>query len=702
MDSNDAEIIELFLEESRENLDQFDRDLVALEAAPADTELLARVFRTVHTVKGTCGFLGFTKLEALSHAGEDLLGALRAGDVALDAGITSSLLTLGDRIRTVLDVVESTGTEADDDHAALIAELEGHLGPQHASAADAYPVPAPSAPAAGGQPPTRASENTVRVDVGVLDTLMDLVGELVLARNQIAEIAAVDDDGPLTLPYRQLRLATSELQEGVRQARLQPIGTVTSRFRRIVRDLAVGVGKQVRVEIEGEEVGVDKAINEALGDPLLHLVRNAVDHGIEAPADRVAAGKPAEGTVRISAMHSGGRVEIQVSDDGRGVDPARLVDRAVASGVLAPEAATALSERDALELMFHPGLSTKEEVTNLSGRGVGMDVVRSSLDQVGGSVEVTSEPGRGTLFRISVPLTLTIMPAVVIWCGGQRYAIPQIEVEEVVSLDAAQAAASVDDVAGARIYRLRGQLLPLVDLATQLGAPPPEGDGLTIAVVESASKRYGLIVDRVGDMTEMVVKPLTKATRGIPVFAGVTILGDGVPSLVLDGAGLATRAGITTPTAEPTGTVAAAGVENDPGLLVLSTPDGGRVAVELGRVQRLEHVPVASVERVGRREVLQYGDTILPLLRVEQVLSNGLEPAPDEAGAALPTVVCQSSAGLVGLVVGHVEDIVPTVATPIRGGGRRGVAGSVVVDDRVTELLDVEALIADLALDAGS
>jgi len=206
----------------------------------------------------------------------------------------------------------------------------------------------------------------------------------------------------------------------------------------------------------------------------------------------------------------------------------------------------------------------------------------------------------------------------------------------------------------------------------------------------------------VGDMTEMVVKPLTKATRGIPVFAGVTILGDGVPSLVLDGAGLATRAGITTPTAEPTGTVAAAGVENDPGLLVLSTPDGGRVAVELGRVQRLEHVPVASVERVGRREVLQYGDTILPLLRVEQVLSNGLEPAPDEAGAALPTVVCQSSAGLVGLVVGHVEDIVPTVATPIRGGGRRGVAGSVVVDHRVTELLDVEALIADLALDAGS
>lgn len=410
---------------------------------------------------------------------------------------------------------------------------------------------------------------------------LDLVGELVLTRGQIGEVALADEDGPFAAPYRQLRLVTSELREGVMRARLQPVGTVTGELRRVARDMATALGKRLRVELEGEEIGVDRAVNEALRDPLLHLVRNAIDHAIETPAEREAAGKPPEGQLRIRAFHEAGQVFIELSDDGRGVDGAKLVDRAVAHGFLTRDEAILLTPRGALELMFRPGLWTKDEVTNISGRGVGMDVVRAKLVEIGGNIDVSSVAGEGTVFRINVPLTLAIMPVLVAWCGGGRYAIPQVHVQEVLRLDAADVPEAVSFVHGARILRLCGRLLPLVDLASHLELTEDPGDGsLMIVVIQCDGRRFGLVVAALGDSIEAVVKPLTGATQSIPLFAGVTILVDGFPALILDPPALATAAGLTSPDVETVPQGAEPTVDGPPTELLLATArDGSRIAV---------------------------------------------------------------------------------------------------------------------------
>lgn len=698
----DEEIVEAFLEESRENLDQLDRDLVSLETQPGDSALLARIFRTIHTIKGTCGFLGFRHLEALTHAGENLLGALRTGDLALDAAVTTSLLHLVDTVRQVLGRIEASGAEGEGDHQVVIDDLERHL-------VDAPSVtPEAPAPADGGEVVEvsgPAAESSIRVDVTVLDKLMDLVGELILARSQIGELVADEVEGALALPYRQLRLVSGELQEGVMRSRLQAVGTVTGKFRRVVRDLSAALGKSVVVEIEGEEVGVDKAVNEALRDPLLHLVRNAVDHGVELPTDRIAAGKSPDAHLRIRAFHKGGHVQVEVSDDGRGVDPEGLIRRAVSTGVITAEEGADLSERDALNLIFRPGLTTKDKVTNLSGRGVGMDVVRAGLEQVGGSIDVASEPGRGTVFRINVPLTLAIMPAVIVSSGGGRYAVPQVDVQEVIHFEVDEVEGAVEDIDGARMHRLRGRLLPLLSLEEQLGLQPIEGEGsagLTIVVLESGGRRFGLAVDAVGDAIEAVVKPLTSATLSITAFAGVTILSDGRPSLILDVAGLATRAGIVS-----AGEVAVA--VQDPGidpagagLLIATGADRGKLAVPMGAVVRLEQFLPEAIERSGPLEVTQYRGGILPLVRVGDALAERrAEPRAElevPSTDALQVVVCETSLGLVGLVVHRIEDVAAEPSVPPQPPSRRGVAASVVVDGWVTEILDVEALIVDAGL----
>jgi two-component system chemotaxis sensor kinase CheA len=718
--SEDEEIVQVFLEESRENLDRLDRDLVALEARPDDPELLGQVFRAIHTIKGTCGFLGFHRLEALTHGGEDLLAALRSGELALDVNITTSLLNLIDAVRAVLDRVEATGEEGEDTNADVIVALAGHLAHESAPApltepaAEAVPPVAATddlaqetAPAAGPEdladavtPRAGTQESSVRVDVGVLDRLMNLVGELVLARSQIGHVAADEDDGPLAPPYRQLVRITTDLQENVMQARLQPVGAVTGKFPRIARDLAASLGKRIRVELEGEDVGVDRAVNEALREALLHLVRNTVDHGIESPPERTAAGKDPEGCLRIRASHAGGRVHIELSDDGRGVDPERLAARAVSTGLLTREEANALSPSGALQLMFLPGLSTKEEVTTVSGRGVGMDAVRANLDELGAGIEVSSELRRGTVFRINIPLTLAIVPTVLVWAGGERYALPQIHVREVVHLEPDDVLSSVDEVDGTRIHRLRGRLLPLVAMAEHLRVTPTgtSADGLTIVVVGIDGRRFGIVVDAVGDTVDAVVKPLTQATRSIAMFAGVMILSDGRPALIVDLDGLAAAGGLLTPSADDAAPSAASEKVQKTSLLLATVASGEHLAVALSAVQRLEHFPRERVQRSRGSDVVQYGDAILPLMRVGELLpgfGTGDERASVETAEHVPTIVCHSSAGPVGLVVERIEDVVVERLEPSSRSRQRGAARRLVVDDRVTELIDVEALVAD-------
>ena len=704
--TEDDEIVQAFLEESGENLDQLDRDLVELEARPRDLQLLAQVYRAVHTVKGTCGFLGYERLEALTHAGEDLLDALRSGRLLLDVEIVTSLLGLTDAVRAVLARIAATGDEGADAHQRTIAALTACLNrtdapstaePEETAAPEQIAVleePEPATPA------TAALDSSVRVEVAVLDRLKDLVGELILARSQIGNVAAETEEGPLVLPYRQLRRVTAALQENIMQARLQPVGAVTGKFPRIARDLAGSMDKRIRVELHGEDVGVDKAVNESLRDALLHLVRNTVDHGIESPAERVAAGKDPEGRLSIRASHEGGRIRLELSDDGRGIDPQRLAARAVSAELLTREQADALTSGECMELMFMPGLSTKAEITTVSGRGVGMDIVRTNLGQIGGSIEVSSELGRGTVFRIDVPLTLAVVPIVQVWSGGGRYALPQIHVQEVVHLDPAAVQSSVDDVDGARIHRLRDRLLPLVELAGQLGvtAAAPPIDGLMVVVVEIHGKRFGLVVDAVGDTTEVVVEPLTRATRSIAVFAGVTILADGRPTLIVDLSALAAAAGVVGVRDDRPREVEVSGdIVNESSLLLATGVGGGHLAVSLSAVQRLERFPCRLVQRSGEVDVVQYGDAILPLLRLDELLPDSRANGNGASGSAaehVQTIVCHSADGPVGLVVERIDDVVAVPSVPSQPSSRRGVIRRLVIDDRVTELLDIDALVA--------
>ena len=701
--NEDEEILLAFLEESRENLDQLDRDLVDLESRGGDADLLARVFRVVHTLKGTCGFLGLSRLQALAHAGEDLLGAMRAGDVATTPEGISALLALIDVVRGVLDHLEATSQEPEDDHESLIARLRAVL-PQ----ADAASAPAaPARPAPEQTELAHGVESSVRVDVAVLDELMDLVGELVLATSRIGELAEGADQSPLAAPYRELRGVAGAIRDTVMTARMQPVGTVTSKFHRIARDLASALGKQVVVHLEGEEVGVDKAVNEALKDPLLHLVRNALDHGIESPAERLAAGKQAAGLLRIRAYHEGGRVHLDVSDDGRGIDTPGLVRRAVAAGVLVPERAAGLSPSEALELMFHAGLSTMDEITSTSGRGVGMDVVRTSLEQVGGSIDVASEPGQGVRFRLNVPLTLAIMPVLVVWAGGERYVVPQVNLLEVVQVESDQLHEQVDEVQGARLLRLRGWLLPLVDLAAHLGVLGLRDEpGLVVVVVQSDGRRLGLVVDEVGATFDAVIKPLPGLLRGIPAYAGTTILGDGAPALILDVPGIATTTGIGASEVvhESPGTAAAV---TEGSLLLATAPDGGRLAIHAGLVRRLETFAPDQVERAGNLEVVQYGGDILPLLRVAEVLPERrtvqrATATPTAGTNVLAVVVCETPVGPVGLVVGSIDDFAAEPAVPRQPPSRVGVEACVVVGERMAELLDLAVLVAQAGIGEAS
>ncbi|MDQ1247030.1 MAG: two-component system, chemotaxis family, sensor kinase CheA [Actinomycetota bacterium] len=691
----DDELLEAFLEESDENLNQLDLDLVALEASPQDPELLARIFRTIHTVKGTCGFLGFGRLEGLSHAGEDLLASLRSGDLVLDEDITTSLLSLVDEVRLVLTTVADTGTEGEDDHAEVIADLRRHLevgrrddpASQTGSIAPTEPTAASPAPAAFRE------ESTVRIDVSVLDGLQDLVGELTLARMRLGDF--VPEHGPLAHSYHRLTTITRDLQDTVMQARLQPIATATGRLRRIVRDVAASQHKQVRLVIEGDDVTVDKAINEILRDPLVHLVRNAVDHGIESPVERIAAGKPAEATVTIRASLIGGGVHLVVSDDGRGIDVQRLIESAVAAGRVAASDAAELTPDQRMALVFAPGVSTAAEVTTVSGRGVGMDVVRSSLQQVGGSIEVWSEPGAGSSFRIDVPLTLAILPALIVHCGPNRCTVPQTDVQAVVRVTAEEVAGRLHAIGSARFLRYRGSLLPLIDLAEYLGIEPSTNRAgqLEIVVIRKFERAYGLIVDEVGDDFDAVVKPLPRAIRAMAQYAGTTLLSDGSPSLILETAAPAASAHLETGLADPDARTAEES-QNAGDSLVTLLVGGERFAIALGRVRRLERIDAAAVEHSGRHEVVQYHDTVLPISELGQVLGRRGSATPPGPGGRLSVVVCRGDHPDVGLVVDVIGDIEATPLADVEPTDLPGVVGQFVLGGFVTELLDVDWVVA--------
>jgi two-component system chemotaxis sensor kinase CheA len=778
------DIVKDFLVESNENLDQLDRDLVTLEKDPTAREVLASIFRTIHTIKGTTGFLGFSRLESVAHVGENLLSNLRDGRLLLNAEITSALLAMVDAVRRMLVNIETTGQEGDGDYTSLIETLTGLQGGEKKApppvavppaAMPAEPPVEPSAPEelsadpgkgdtvpplgeilvqAGGanaeevdealklqhegddrrlgeilvekgaakpaaiqealqvQAEARGpalSDSNIRVDVCLLDKLMNLVGELVLARNQILQFSSTQQDTSFLNTSQRLNLITTELQEGVMKTRMQPIGNVWSKFPRVVRDLATSCGKQVNIEMEGKETELDKTIIESIKDPLTHLVRNAVDHGVEMPEKRLASGKSPEGHLLLRAFHEGGQVNIEISDDGAGIDLERVKQKALEKGLIAPDQAARLSDRELLNLLFLPGFSTAEKVTNVSGRGVGMDVVKTNIEKIGGTVDIQNRVGHGTTVKIKIPLTLAIIPALVVTSGGDRYAIPQVSLLELVRLEGEQARKGIEMIHGAPVYRLRGNLLPLVNLNHELRVEETangsgQGGAVNIVVLQADDRHFGMIVDDINDTEEIVVKPLGKQLKGVSTFAGATIMGDGQVALILDVLGLAQQANVVSEVrdrgvGEKT---AEAGSRRDDGesLLLLRGPDDGRMAMPLSLVARLEEFATTAVEKAAGRHVVQYRGKILPLIHLSAALTERREQ-PRNSGASelgaedekIQVVVYTDQGRSVGLVVDRILDIAHEAVKIQKHSGRHGTLGSMVVQGRVTELLDLKGII---------
>ncbi|GAB77729.1 chemotaxis protein CheA, partial [Austwickia chelonae] len=535
------------------------------------------------------------------------------------------------------------------------------------------------------------ADSSIRVDVDLLDTLMNLVGELVLTRNQLIQRAAARQDQELMRSMHRLNLVAGELQEGVMKTRMQPIDNVWSKIPRVVRDLANQMGRQIRVEMEGKDTELDKTILEAIKDPLTHLVRNSCDHGIEQPDIRIAKGKPAEGRLLMRAFHEGGQVNIEIIDDGAGIDPDKLRDKAVEKQLISREEADRMSDRDAMHLIFRAGFSTAAAVTNVSGRGVGMDVVKTNIEKIGGVIDINSVTGEGTTVRIKIPLTLAIIPALLVRGDENMFAIPQVNLLELVRLDREQAAERLETIQGTPVYRLRGALLPLVDLREQLDADQVDHDTTFIAVLKADEKQFGLVVDDIEDTEEIVVKPLGKQLRGINLYAGATLMGDGRVALILDANSLAARAGMINDSGEAAKRAAeeAARRSNSDAtsLLVVKLGNGRRAALPLKVVERLEEFPMSRVETVGSNQVVQYRGVILPLLRLAD--DYGTYDAMEE-NTPLQVVVCQHREQLFGFVVSQVLDIVEdelAIRTHLDTGGN---LGSAVVNEHVTELLNID------------
>ncbi len=753
-----GEVIKEFLVESTEGLDRFDRDLIALERDRTSRELLDSIFRAIHTIKGTGGVLGYEKLVSLSHLGESVLSKMRDGALLLSPTIATALLAMADSLRHILQEIGANGGEGEEDYSSILQKLSLVLGqvagvsPKPAQSIDQVKPPIDASPLLGEILVTaqnckaddveiavglqqdgdarrlgeilvanRATDhaavaeglriqsdyreiatNTIRVDVALLDKVMNLVGELVLARNQVLQFTGTQKDGSFLSTAQRLNLITTELQEGVMKTRMQPIGNVWNKLPRIVRDLSLGCGKQVEIQMQGAETELDKTIIEAIKDPLTHIIRNAVDHGIELPEVRVAEGKSATGVLRLRAFHEGGQVNIEISDDGTGIDTQKLKAKAVAKAIITADHAARMSEREILNLAFAPGVSTAEQVSNISGRGVGMDVVKTNIEKIGGTVDLQSTRGKGTLLKIKIPLTLAIIPALIVTSGGERFAIPQVSLIELVRCEAVDAECGIENLHGASVYRLRGNLLPLVYLNRELRlGDGPGSESVNIVVLQAGDRQFGLVVDEINDTEEIVVKPLSKQLKSVACFAGATIMGDGRVALILDVLGLAQMTRVVSELREQntakTGPTAGESLSGRESWLVFRVGQQGRMAIPLSLVSRLEEFPASQVERYAGHEVIQYREQIMPLVRLAEALGY----SGTSEGELLQVIVYSSSGRSVGLVVDEILDIADQAAAVQQIRQVENLQGAAVIQQRVTDLLDVPALLAGQHLASG-
>jgi two-component system chemotaxis sensor kinase CheA len=601
------DLIADFVAECREMLEALGGEIVAWEAQPDDRARLDSIFRFVHTVKGNCGFFEFPRLEALSHAAEDALADCRAGRRVPDAALVSAVLGIIDRIAEMVAAIEAGEEMPAGDDSALIAALAP-------GAEAASPV---VAVAAEGQGKASAAPRTIRLSVELLDRVMSTVSDMVLARNELARrLRESATDVPVDGAFERLSSIIAEMRDAITRTRMQRIENLFVGLPRMVRDLSAELGKQVLVDIEGGDVELDREMIEMIRDPLTHIIRNAVDHGIETPAERLKAGKREIGLLSVSARQSGNQILIDIHDDGRGIDGKRLVEKAISNGVITKDDAAQLSPREQLALIFEAGLSTAQQVTSISGRGVGMDVVRSNVERIGGIVEVDSKPGEGTRMTLRVPLTLTIIPALTVSIAGQHFAIPRSAIDEIVRANGESVV--LEHVGGAGVATIRGRRVPEVSLATILGLDSSvEAKDRTLIVLRPAGGDvYALSVDRIHDHEELVVKPAAPAVMATGLYAGTTLADDGSPILLFDPVGLAAVGGVKLEAHERAARIAegtAAATSQATPILLFRGLDGGRRALRLAVVDRIEEVPSTAIREAAGQLRVQVGDAILPL-----------------------------------------------------------------------------------------
>ncbi len=744
-----------FLAETQESLEVVDAELVKFEQQPEDDETLNNIFRLVHTIKGTCGFLGLPRLEALAHAGETLLGKFRDKALVATPETVSLILNSIDKIKEILDHLTETQVEPEGNDAEIIALLvaasEGaqYEAPPAAPVAEVVAeVPAETSPVLEDEAPIgydvdldrelRPGEvsladleaafmaadgpdleqlaveadqakkeeviakdkektevkpsaeplklvQTVRVNVDSLEELMTMVSELVLTRNQLLQIVRKSNDEELKIPLQRLSSVTAELQDGVMQTRMQPIGNAWKKLPRIVRDSAKLADKKVQLNMSGENTELDRQVLELIGDPLTHMVRNSCDHGLEPSDIRIAAGKPEAGQINLSAYHEGGHIVIEVADDGAGLPTSKIKSKAIKNATITQAEADSMSDNQIHRLIFAAGLSTAKAVTSLSGRGVGMDVVRSNIEKIGGTVDLNSIDGQGTTFKIKIPLTLAIVSALIVDTAVGKFAIPQLAVVELVRCTES-GEHKIETINGTRVLRLRDSLLPIADISDITGEPAPESaDKPSFVVVMVVGElRFGVLVDSISDTEEIVVKPLSNRLTSIPIFSGNTILGDGSVIMILDPNGVAKQVSTGDEIEQNTNRDETNIDQTSDKTAMLLFFAGGTEpkAVPLSLVTRLEEIEPDKIEISSGRHMVQYRNTLMPLVHA------GGAPTFKETGQQ-PVLVFTENGRSVGLAVDEIVDIVEEVLNIEMSDGGPGVIGSAVLKGEATEVLDV-------------
>ena len=768
------DLLREFLTETSESLDTVDNQLVKFEQEPNNAKILDNIFRLVHTIKGTCGFLGLPRLEALAHAGETLMGKFRDG-MPVTAEAVTLILSSIDRIKEILGGLEATEAEPEGNDRDLIGQLEAMvergMAAMEASSEAAAPAPvaavapAPEKPAAtegrltyqvlerelrpgevsldelerafretatevappaakaaapkaevSAPPATKAESDSgqasksaakkakvaveadaseadrvanqsIRVNVDTLEHLMTMVSELVLTRNQLLEISRRNEDTEFKVPLQRLSNVTAELQEGVMKTRMQPIGNAWQKLPRIVRDLSSELHKQIELEMHGADTELDRQVLDLIKDPLTHMVRNSADHGLETPAERAAAGKPETGTIRLSAYHEGGHIIICIADNGRGLNTERIKAKALQNGLVSEAELEKMTEAQIHKFIFAPGFSTAAAVTSVSGRGVGMDVVRTNIDQIGGTIDIKSVAGEGSSVTIKIPLTLAIVSALIVEAGGDRFAIPQLSVVELVRARA-NSEHRIERIKDTAVLRLRNKLLPLMHLKKLLkiddGSSSDPENGF-IVVTQVGSQTFGIVVDGVFHTEEIVVKPMSTKLRHIDMFSGNTILGDGAVIMIIDPNGIAKALGAagnaSHEIADENAAQRAAGAEQMTSLLVFRAGSEQPKAVPLGLVTRLEEIAAEKIELSNGRSMVQYREQLMPLVQMAGVNVR--------TSGSQPILVFADDGRSMGLVVDEIIDIVEERLNIEVAGSSDGILGSAVIKGQATEVIDV-------------